>query len=187
MSRVFIGGSRKVSRLNDLIRNRLQNMIDKKLHILIGDANGSDKAIQRYFHSEKYPNVSVYCSGEECRNNWGTWEEVHVRVERRKKDRVFYGMKDIRMAEDCDYGLMLWDGESSGTMSNLVNVLSRGRTCLLYISPRKEFVSLKSFESLKRVLESLNPTVLNELDRKIKLRDRLDGLIAGSQINLKME
>lgn len=187
MSSVFIGGSRKVSRLNNLIRDRLENVIKKDLDVLIGDANGSDKAIQKFFHSKTYKNVTVYCSGEECRNNVGDWEEVHVKVERKKKDRVFYGMKDIRMAEDCDYGLMLWDGESSGTMSNLVNVLNRGRTCLLYISPGKKFVSLKNFESLRPILESLNPTVLNELDRKIELRDRLDGLIAGSQTSLNME
>lgn len=187
MSSVFIGGSRKVSRLNDLIRDRLQNIINKEFHILIGDANGSDKAIQKFFNSKNYKKVSVYCSGEDCRNNLGVWEEVHVEVQRKKKDRVFYGIKDIRMAEDCDYGLMLWDGESSGTMSNLVNVLNRRKSCLLYVSPRREFVSLKDFNSLKLILERLSPTVLNELDRKIQIKDRIDGLIEGSQTQLNIE
>lgn len=187
MSSVFIGGSRKVSRLNDHIRDRLENIIAKGFHILVGDANGSDKAIQRFFHSQNYKNVTVYCSGDDCRNNLGGWEEVHVKVERKKKDRVFYGMKDVRMSEDCDYGLMLWDGESSGTMSNIVNVLNRKKTCLLYISPRKEFVFLKDFEGLKPILERLAPEVLNELDRKVELRERLDGLIEGSQTHLNME
>lgn len=187
MSSIFIGGSRKIAKLNDLIRVRLEDVMKKDLEVLIGDANGSDKAIQKFFQSKSYKNVTVYCSGEECRNNVGDWEEVHVEVERKKKDRFFYGVKDIRMAEDSQYGLMLWDGESSGTMSNLVNILNRGRTCLLYISPRNKFVSLTDIESLRPILESLNPTVLNEINRKIELSDRLDGLIAGSQTNLKMD
>jgi hypothetical protein len=36
---VFIGGSRAISKLNDVIREQLDNLITKKCAIFIGDAN----------------------------------------------------------------------------------------------------------------------------------------------------
>ena len=43
--KVFIGGSRKISRLNDSLRKRIEQMIQKNLQILLGAANGADKAV----------------------------------------------------------------------------------------------------------------------------------------------
>jgi hypothetical protein len=55
--------------------------------------------------------------------------------------------KDAKMAEDSDYGFMLWDGKSSGTLNNVLNLLSRQKRTLLYFSPTKEFVTIaKLFE-----------------------------------------
>jgi hypothetical protein len=175
-----------LSRLNEDIRTRFENIVGKGMGVMIGDANGSDKAVQRFFKDSGYRNVWIYCSGDECRNNEGGWEEVHVEVKRSKKDRVYYGAKDVRMAEDCDYGFMLWDGESSGTLSNVVNILNRNKHCMLYISPRRSFTFLRSFADFEPILRSLPPDVIEELDRKIELRDRVDGLIAGSQKELKI-
>jgi hypothetical protein len=66
--KIFIGGSRAVSRLNEVIRARLDDFIRRGDAILIGDANGADKAVQQYFAERHYPNVEVFCM-EECRNN----------------------------------------------------------------------------------------------------------------------
>lgn len=46
---VFIGGSLNLSRLNDTIRARASNILQQKFTVLIGDANGADKAMQSYF------------------------------------------------------------------------------------------------------------------------------------------
>ena len=45
--KVFVGGSRHVSRLNERVRERLDKIIQKRLPILIGDASGADKAVQQ--------------------------------------------------------------------------------------------------------------------------------------------
>ena len=37
-----------------------------------------------------------------------------------EKGRDLYTLKDISMAEDADYGLMVWDGESKGTLNNIL-------------------------------------------------------------------
>lgn len=42
MTKVFFGGSRKLSTLNHAIRQRADNIVDKRFEVLIGDANGAD-------------------------------------------------------------------------------------------------------------------------------------------------
>ena len=68
MTTIFIGGSRAVSRLNALVRDRLDDFIRRQCMILIGDANGADKAVQRHLAGRGYQHVTVYCM-EHCRNN----------------------------------------------------------------------------------------------------------------------
>ena len=46
MTKVFIGGSRAITRLHPEVAKRLRNIIDGKLMVLVGDANGADKAVQ---------------------------------------------------------------------------------------------------------------------------------------------
>ena len=58
---VFIGGSRAVSKLNKVIRTRLDDFMSRGCRILIGDANGVDKAVQTYFAEHQYSNVVVSC------------------------------------------------------------------------------------------------------------------------------
>ena len=48
MTKVFIAGSRQIARLPAEVRSRIDTMVDKGFQILVGDANGADKAVQRY-------------------------------------------------------------------------------------------------------------------------------------------
>ena len=73
MTKIFVGGSRRISRLNEDIRRRIDRIVAKRLHVLIGDANGVDKAVQRYLHERGYDRVEVFCSGPASRNNVGGW------------------------------------------------------------------------------------------------------------------
>jgi hypothetical protein len=54
MTKVFIGGSRAVSRLSNIIRAQLDDLIHKHCTILIGDANGADKAVQQHFADRNF-------------------------------------------------------------------------------------------------------------------------------------
>ena len=69
MKKVFIGGSRRISRLDDDVTRRIDRMIERELSILIGDACGADKAVQTYLSEWQYLNVTVFCTGVQCRNN----------------------------------------------------------------------------------------------------------------------
>jgi len=48
MRNVLIADSRRISRLNAAVKLRLDTMIEKGFAILVGDANGADKAVPRY-------------------------------------------------------------------------------------------------------------------------------------------
>ena len=67
MTTVFIGGSRKITRLNDTIRSRADNIMRQHFTVIIGDANGADKAMQSYFTAKGYRDVIVYCMDNRCR------------------------------------------------------------------------------------------------------------------------
>ena len=167
MKRVFIGGSRHFNRLNDDIRRRLDRIIERQLHVLIGDANGADKAVQSYLNDHAYRDVVVFCTGGECRNNIGGWQVRSVDAPHKVKDFAYYSSKDMVMAHEADAGFMLWDGESIGTVVNIARMLSAGKTVSVYVSPEKSFYSLKTPEDLKKILSACKHDVKMRLDRYI--------------------
>src|SRR5690554_1976912 len=120
MTTVFLSGSRRIGRLNETVRRRVDNIIGQRLRVVVGDANGADKAFQQYLAAKGYQNVVVYCSGNRCRNNAGNWPTENVPVAPELKGRYFYIVKDKAMAREADYGFILWDGASVGTFENLV-------------------------------------------------------------------
>jgi len=90
MPKVFIGGSRQVSRLNPQLRSRIDNIASKSFPILIGDANGADKAVQTYLHNIDYQNVEVFCTEGICRNNVGDWQIRKIPAESHERNAQFY-------------------------------------------------------------------------------------------------
>jgi hypothetical protein len=154
MTCVFVAGSRAVSRLNPQVRERLDNIVKQNFTVLVGDANGVDKAVQQYLSKCCYQEVVVYCM-QECRNNIGQWAtRAHKAEAGSRRDRHYYGIKDLAMAKDASCGFMLWDGESKGTLTNVVNLLNARKKVLLYLAPKKLFFKLRAFEDLNEALRA---------------------------------
>src|SRR5260370_34796686 len=120
MNTVFIGGSRQVSRLSPQVKERLHNVTDSGAHVIVGDANGADKAVQQFLQDASYRNVTVFCSGDTCRNNLGRWETRNIKARKNVKGFDFYAVKDREMAREADFGLMIWDGEMAGTVLSIL-------------------------------------------------------------------
>ena len=154
MTSVFIGGSRRISRLNETIINRLDTIMSKGFQVLLGDANGADKAVQAYLNSKSYKNVTVYCSGNRCRNNVGRWQVNNISVSPRLKGREFYTVKDTQMAEDGDYGFMIWDGKSLGSLNNVVTLLKWNKISLVYFSPEQRIYRIGNVKDLEEMIEN---------------------------------
>jgi len=152
MTKVFIGGSRKITRLSKDVKDRIDNIIQKEYTVLIGDASGADKSVQQYLFDKGYRNVRVFCMGDECRNNIGHWETKHIMGTGAQKGFSYYSTKDLQMAKETDYGFMIWDGKSKGTLNNILNLLKENKKILVYFSQNKEFYKLIIFNDLEKLL-----------------------------------
>ena len=93
MKKIFFGGSRRLGRLNQQVQERASNMIDEGLVVLVGDANGADKAIQKFFAERAYSNVIVFFAGSLCRNNLGNWRTHPVPVKDRARFSILRGKR----------------------------------------------------------------------------------------------
>lgn len=144
MNTVFVGGSRHVSRLPAEVKARLNNVIKSGHHVIVGDANGADKAVQKHFHDAAYDKVTVFCSGNRFRNNLGHWEIHKVDVPKHTKGFQLYAAKDREMAREADFGLMIWDGKSPGTLLNVLRLMRSGKIAVLFSVPDKGAINFKT-------------------------------------------
>jgi hypothetical protein len=167
---VFIGGSRAVSRLNPLIRARLDDLIKRGCSILIGDANGADKAVQQYFAKREYANLTVFCM-KECRNNVGGWPTRHVEPPTERKDFSYYAAKDLVMSCEAKCGVMFWDGKSKGTLQNMLNLIGAGKKTLVYFVPTKDFHVLATDQDLQALLALCQKRDLDVAARGLGLKN----------------
>jgi len=168
---VFVAGSRQISRLPAEVRSRLDTMIEKGFQILVGDANGADKAVQRYFADRSYQNVLVHCMKDHCRNNVGNWPTRQVVAPRGAKGFDYYSLKDRAMAEAAEYGLMLWDGKSKGTVNNVVNLSRDHKPVVVYVAPTRQFRTIKSFDDLKDLLAQGDSDSVDRIVNELHLND----------------
>jgi len=148
MIKVFIGGSRKITKLSSSIATRIDNIIACNFAILVGDANGVDQCVQKYLAEKQYENVLVFHSGNACRNNIGKWKTKAVSAGANKKGFEFYAVKDLQMAREADYGFMVWDGRSRGTLNNILNLLGRRKNVLVFFSPDQSFHTIRNVEDI---------------------------------------
>lgn len=181
MTTAFLSGSRKISRLNDRIRARVRNMIDQHFRIIVGDANGADKALQSYLSDLQYSDVLVFCSGHNCRNNVGNWNIREVTVDSNLKGRDFYTQKDKEMAAEADYGFILWDGKSAGSIGNVFELLKRKKSVVVYFSPDKEFYTITRLEQAKELLKKCDEKTFTNIQRKIKFNTAIREVESASQ------
>jgi hypothetical protein len=158
VSKVFIGGSRRLSKLNKQIKQRLDSVINKGLKVIVGDANGTDKAVQTYLAHRNYENVAVFCMAGICRNNVGNWPTRVIVGHNGSRDAAFFGMKDRAMGAEADYGFMLWDGKSRGTLANIKDLIGRQKPVVVYLASKKSFLTLRTLDELTSLLDRLRPT-----------------------------
>jgi hypothetical protein len=169
MTKVFIGGSRAVFRLNSTIREKLDDFIGRQCAILIGDANGADKAVQEHLADHRYQHVLVYCM-DRCRNNLGNWPIQHVQAPGTRKDFAYYAAKDLAMARDANCGVMLWDGKSKGTLNNVQQLLSQGKKTLVYLASEKAFHKLTTVQDMEELLGRCDSDSVQEAQRQIRAK-----------------
>lgn len=156
MNTVFLSGSMSIRVLNDDIQNRIRIIIDSNFPIVIGDANGADKVLQEFLADLEYKNVTVFCAGNKCRNNIGSWKVNHITVDSKLTGREFYTVKDKAMAAIADYGFVLWDGKSIGSLNNVLELRQQNKYAVVYFLPENQFYNIKNQQDIQNLLDKCN-------------------------------
>lgn len=94
MQSVFISGSITIKVLPRKFADRLDRLVDGNLRVLVGDANGADRAMQQHLVDTGADNVCVYSSGEDTRNNLGDWPVERIHTTARPGTRQFFTAKE---------------------------------------------------------------------------------------------
>ena len=76
------------------------------------------------------------------------------------------------MANTADYGFMIWDGESKGTLNNMMNLISRNKPVMVYLINQKKFFTAESMEDLNELLRGCN-TETKSLYLKLRGKENL--------------
>lgn len=177
MTKVFIAGSIKIKRLEPKFIERIRNIVDDDFEVVVGDANGADTSIQNELLNQLAKNVTVYCSGEEPRNNVGNWKVKTVPSSAKPGTRAFFTSKDKAMAVDADYGLMLWDSASAGTLSNVFELAKAGKKCVVFVNKSKSFLNIKEPNDLNNLVSVMSSGARNQAERKIGLSQKLSEVV----------
>ncbi|MGC2528480.1 MAG: hypothetical protein WA639_12080 [Candidatus Acidiferrum sp.] len=168
-TKIFIAGSRSVSRLGKDVKERIDNIVDKGLAVIVGDANGIDKAVQRYLDERRYRNVTVFCMEGGCRNNVGQWPmEKIAAADPSRRDFAYYSTKDRAMVDEADYGLMLWDGKSRGTLRSIIDLVRHSKPVIAYVAPANSFYTLRQSDDIAEMLSHVDPAALQGIEAELR-------------------
>lgn len=174
MKNLFISGSIKIKKLDDMVKARLDNVISSGMNVLVGDAGGVDKSVQEYLLSGGFTSVKVYCTGKAPRNNEGDWPVVCVDPPKESKGRDYYVVKDLKMAEDSDIGLMVWDCKSPGTLGNVMKLLSMNKKSVVFLSSKRKFLTVSSKSDFKILVDQMSPEDYVSANKKISFVSAFD-------------
>jgi len=174
MHKVFISGSMRIKNLDKNVLNRIDNIVNLDYQVIVGDASGVDSSIQEYLNAMHSKLVIVYCAGKHPRNNIGHWSVEKIKVNAAFGTRAFYTAKDVQMADDCDYGFMVWDAKSTGTLSNTIELLKRKKISLVYINKLKEFLKIKEVSDLEKLISFMSESAKDKAESKLGLTKKIE-------------
>ena len=180
MQTVFIAGSMNIRRLHPMFADRIATIVRKGMPIVVGDASGADASIQAELVNRSASDVTVFCTGDRPRNNLGDWPVHGVRSSARPGSRANYTAKDLEMAKRAVFGLMLWDAESVGTLNNVLELLSLGRKCVVFLNRETRFLDVRHGDDVLDLVGCMSDRARTRADRKIRLGERV-GRLSGHQ------
>lgn len=91
------------------------------------------------------------------------------------------------MAKDTDFGFMIWNGKSNGTLNNTLNLLEQGKKTRLYLKPAQKFYSIIKLKDFEGLLNDCDSEDLKKIDKKIRLYERIDVLSQGNLFGVQKE
>ena len=164
--KVFIAGSRSIQHLDAAAQRRITSICEKGFDILIGDCYGVDTAVQHFCCGHDYRNVTVYASNGKIRNNIGAWAVKAIPTDSSLRGFNFYRQKDIAMTNDADYGYMIWDQQSKGTLYDIMGLTEQEKLVVVYLPAVHRTVKIAAFDDMERLIAAC-PVEIKRLYRKL--------------------
>lgn len=183
--KIILGGSRHLEFIPSEVGTRLQEWMEQSAGFLVGDAPGTDRAFQMFLKSKKYPAVTVFTSADEIRNNLGNWEVQKIESGLKSKSSAVHAFKDRKMSQIADFGLMIWDCKSAGTLSNVIDLLEQGKNCYIWVAPDSDLYQFDNSPSLAKWMEKY-PEVRDEASKRLSTFRKREAkrIILGTQPDL---
>lgn len=175
-TKVFIAGSMNIKHLDPKVKERIDNIVSQDFEVIVGDADGADTSIQWHLFNLGRAKTTVFCSGQSPRNNVGEWPVETVETKHAAGSRAFFTAKDLRMAEIADFGLMIWDTKSTGTLSNVIELLVRKKKSVVFVNKAKAFKNVGTVEQLEELLGLMSAHAKQKADEKIGLTERIEAI-----------
>ena len=173
---VFVAGSMNIKNLDAKVKERIDKIVSQGFEVVVGDADGADSSIQSHLFNLGDAKITVFCSGGRPRNNFGDWPIRAVETSHAEGTRAFFTAKDIKMAEAADYGLMIWDAKSTGTLSNVLELLARKKKSVVFVNKAKLFKNVGDVHQLEELVSYMSEVARRKAEHKIKLTERIEAL-----------
>lgn len=173
MTTVFIAGSISISRLHERVQERINKIASSEFSVVVGDADGADTSIQECLRASHARKVTVFCTGQTPRNNVAGWPVHRVESKAKAGSRAYFTAKDVEMARTSDYGLMIWDCKSTGTLSNVLELLSEKKKSLVFVNKNTEFVTVADVSGLEELLSMMSVHARTKAEEKIGLSAKI--------------
>ena len=87
------------------------------------------------------------------------------------------------MARDSDFGLMVWDCKSTGTLSNVIELLREKKKSAVFVNKNKDFVTISDKGGLERLVAFMSVHARAKAEEKIGLTAKIAN-IAHEQLSL---
>ena len=183
MTTVFIAGSISISRLHEKVADRINKIVSSDFNVVVGDADGADTSIQECLQRYQARKVTVYCTGDSPRNNVAEWPVHRVVSKAKAGTRAYFTAKDLEMARHSDYGLMVWDCKSTGTLSNVIELLREKKKSVVFVNKNKDFVTVSDQNGLEHLVAFMSDHARAKAEEKIGLTAKIAN-IAHEQLSL---
>lgn len=171
---IYLAGSRvgvSTGRLPQSVRDRVGTIVRRGMRVVIGDANGADRALQMLLRELGHKDVSVIVGGSGRVRNLADpdWPVERIGADSPLTGRALMTIKDEAMGERATHGLMVWsdvytnrfgrESVSSGTLRNVWQLLSAGKPVALFYVPAGRFFDLKSLDDYEDLVLPLTAPI----------------------------
>lgn len=186
MKSVFISGSISLSSLPNDVKESLRKIEAQNLQVLIGDAKGVDNLIQKELKEDNYTNVIVNTIYETPRNIVSNHFKIH-RVDydkSLKSEREKQTQKDKFMTMRSDYSLIIWDGKSIGSYSNIKRAFDNNKKTKVFYTVQNRFLAKDELTSdfIDTLHKNNTGYTLSELVEQLKIKSLMLSINSATEL-----